>query len=74
MIHDWVLIYTTFKVYKMRIIRGILDGEGVDNASINKRETISNMQGEVELYVHKEDVEKAKKIINETSFEQHEEE
>ena len=74
MIHDWVLVYTTFKVYRMRIIRGILDGEGVDNASINKRETISNMQGEVELYVHKEDVEKAKKIINETNFEQHEEE
>lgn len=71
---DWTLVYTTFKVYKMRIIRGLLDKEGIKHTTINKRETISHMEGEVELYVHKDDVEKVKQIIDNTSFEENKEE
>lgn len=67
---NWVVAYTTQKIYKMRIIRGILEQEGIPHQTINKKETVSVMDGEVELYVLEEDQDKVKKIIEDTSFEE----
>lgn len=67
---NWVVAYTTQKIYKMRIIRGILEKEGIPHQTINKKETVSVLDGEVELYVLEEDQDKVKKIIEDTSFEE----
>jgi hypothetical protein len=67
---NWVVAYTTQKIYKMRIIRAILEKEGIPHQTINKKETVSVMDGEVELYVLEEDRNKVKKIIEDTSFEE----
>ncbi len=67
---NWVIAYSTRRIYKMRIIRGILEQEKIPHQTINKKETISVVDGEVELYVLEEDRDKVKKIIENTSFEE----
>ncbi len=65
----WTLIYSTFKVYKMRIIQAKLEQSNIQFSTINKKDTITQIAGEIELYVHEKDALAAKKIIEKTSFE-----
>jgi len=56
------MFYTTDKAYKATLIKESLIKEGIECHDISKKDS-AYLFGQIELYVHPDNVEKAKKII-----------
>jgi len=63
--HDsqWEVVYTTDKLYKAELFRGMLEEEGIESIIINKQDSSYISFGEVELYVPREEILNAKQIM-----------
>jgi hypothetical protein len=61
--NDWKLVYTSTDLYKIELIRGVLEGDGILSVEVNKKDS-SYLFGEIELYVQVNDVLKARQIID----------
>ena len=61
---NWAKVYSTQAPYKAEITKDVLENEGVQSVVVDKQDTAyGGVFGEVELYVRREDVIKAKHII-----------
>jgi len=62
---NWARVYTTQAPYKAEITKDVLEDEGIQSVVVDKQDTAyGGVFGEVELYVRREDVIKAKHIID----------
>jgi uncharacterized protein involved in tolerance to divalent cations len=60
--NDWVVIFTTSKQYEAEIINGLLTENEVECVVVNKQDS-AYLFGEYELFVNREDILKAKTLI-----------
>jgi hypothetical protein len=61
---NWVLLKTTSDDFTAEIIKGMLEENQIESFVMNKRDS-EFLLGDVELYVHSNDVEKAKVLLAE---------
>ena len=61
---NWVKIFSAFKLYKVELVKGILERNEIDSVVLNKKDS-EFLIGEVELYVDKKDADKARELISE---------
>ncbi len=59
---NWIKIYSTGVNYKAELLKGLLIENEIEAIIINKKDSIY-LFGELELYVHIDDVIKAKHIL-----------
>lgn len=64
---DWVLIYSNTSQYEAEILSAVLKDHDIDSVSVNKKDSSYHF-GEIEIYVKRDSVIKAKKIITENNF------
>ena len=62
---NWVKIYSTGVSYKAELLKGLLKDNGIEAVIINKKDS-AYLFGELELYVHIDQVVKAKHILTTT--------
>jgi hypothetical protein len=61
---EWVLIYTSNKMYEIEILKGLLLENNIESFVMNKQDSLY-LIGEVELHVPIDDMLKAKIILSE---------
>ena len=61
---DWIVAYTTNKIYQAEIFRELLGDHGIDSYIINKQDS-SYKFGNIEVYVRINDIQKAKILVKE---------
>jgi len=61
---DWVVAYTTNKIYQAEIFRELLGDHGIDSFIINKQDS-SYQFGNIEVYVRRNNIMKAKILVKE---------
>lgn len=64
---DWIKIYSTGINYQAELLKGLLVENNIEAVIINKKDSSYGF-GELELYVHTNDVVKAKHLL--TTFDQ----
>jgi hypothetical protein len=62
MLADKVMVYTTNKLFEAELLKNYLSDNGVISFSIDKRDS-SYLFGEIEIYVNRDEVIKAKLLI-----------
>lgn len=62
--NEWVKIYTAGKLYDAELVKGMLEQNGIESKIFNQKDR-AFLVGDIELYVHSKDAEKAKQIIAE---------
>lgn len=60
---DWVKIYRTQQEYKADILLEVLEENEIEGVIINKKDSSYVVIGDVEVYVHIDNEEKAKQIV-----------
>jgi len=60
---NWVLIYSSNIVVDVEMKRIFLEENGINAIIINKQDSVYNTFGEVELYVNRDHILKAKQLI-----------
>lgn len=60
---NWVLIYSANIVVDVEMKRIFLEENGINAIIINKQDSVYNTFGEVELYVNRDHILKAKQLI-----------
>lgn len=61
---DWVLVHECSDEYRIELVRQMLDNEGIHSVIINKKDSTYKSFGDLELYVGRDDVVRAKALIN----------
>ena len=61
---DWVIVYTTNKIYQAELFRELLRDHDIDSFVINKQDS-SYKFGSIEVYVRINAVMKAKMLVKE---------
>jgi hypothetical protein len=61
---DWVLLYSSNVMHEVYMKRIYLEENGINAVIINKKDSLYQSFGEIELYVNRESVLKAKKLID----------
>ncbi len=61
---DWIIIYTTNKSYQAEIFRNVLSDHEIESFIINKQDS-SYKFGNIEVYVKRDHVLKAKMLVKE---------
>lgn len=59
---DWEKIYVTKQIHLAEIAKGLLDENGINAVIVNKKDSTYGF-GEIELYVHRNDVLTAVNLI-----------
>lgn len=62
--NDWVKVYAAGKLYDVELVKGLLEQNDIESEIFNQKDR-AFLVGDVELYVHSKDAEKAKQIIAE---------
>lgn len=60
----WQKVFSSSNAHEAEIISGYLKNEGIEAVTINKKDSSYNLFGLVEIYVHDEDVERAKELLD----------
>lgn len=63
---DWVKVFTTSDVFKANLVKDLLDNNDIPAVVLNKKETLTVIIGEAEVYVKREDTVKAVNLIKTT--------
>ncbi len=64
---NWRKIYSNTYEYKVKIVQAVLKDNEITSVVMNKKDS-AYLHGEIELYVHADDVLKAKQIIKKESL------
>lgn len=64
---DWTKVYTSADFFKSELVRQVLIDHEIDAIIINKQGFPYRI-GEVEVYIHESNLEKAKSIITENEL------
>jgi hypothetical protein len=59
---EWILVYTSNKLYEAEILREFLDDNGIETFLMNKQDSSYHI-GDIEVYTRPDDVMKAKLLI-----------
>lgn len=62
--NDWVKVYAAGKLYDVELVKGLLEQNDIESEIFNQKDR-AFLVGDVELYVHSKDADKAKQIIAE---------
>jgi hypothetical protein len=62
---DWKQVFLTGESYKAEIARDLLENNGINSVILNQIDSVYKIFGNIEVYVNKEDEEKAIEILNE---------
>lgn len=65
--NDWVMIFATGKQYEAEMINGMLEENGIESVVVNKQDS-AYLFGEFELYVNRDEILKAKTLIQNISL------
>ena len=60
---DWVKVYTSSLPHKVNIVKAVLDDNQIPSMEVDRKDSTYTFMGEVELYVHKENMILAEFII-----------
>ena len=60
---DWVLLYSSSIMHDVHMKRIFLEENGIESVVINKQDSVYMSFGDIELYVNRDSVLKAKKLI-----------
>lgn len=60
---NWGKIYTASKMFEIEIIKGLLAENNIESVELSTKDS-SFLFGSIDLYVHKNDLEKASEIIS----------
>lgn len=63
---QWEMIFSSSKHYQVEIMKALLQDENIPCVIMNKQDSAYIVIGEIELYVKRKDVLKAKQIINQS--------
>lgn len=61
---QWEKIFSTTEQYRAEILKALLEEEDIVNVIVNKRDSSYLIFGEIELFVKREDILKAKRIVD----------
>jgi hypothetical protein len=61
---DWIIIYTTDKLYQAELFREVLGDHNIESLIINKQDS-SYKFGSIEVYVRRNNALKAKMLVKE---------
>ena len=64
----WQCIYFNNQMYKIEIVRAVLEDQDIKSVVIDKRDSSYFMVGDIEIYVNNEDVILAKIIIDQNEL------
>lgn len=59
---NWEKVYTASKIFEIEIIKGLLADNDIESVEMNTKDS-SFLIGSIDLYVHRDDFEKASEII-----------
>ena len=59
----WEVVFSTDRLYKAEIMKGMLEEEGIQGIIVNKQDSSYIAFGEIELFVPREEVLEAKQIM-----------
>lgn len=62
----WEMIFSSSALYYVEIMKALLQDENIPSVIVNKQDSAYIVIGEIELYVKREDILKAKQIINQS--------
>ena len=60
---DWVLIFSSITMHEVYMNKIYLEENGIEAVIINKQDSVYQSFGEIELYVNRNDVIKAKQLL-----------
>lgn len=63
---DWIRLYKASDQFQANILQGMLKENGIESVVINQKDSSYLSFGDCSLYVHKDNYEKACKLIAET--------
>lgn len=66
-ISNWQSVYSTDQEYKAMIIINLLEENGIESHSVNKKDS-NYLIGQIEIYVKIEDSEIAKSLLENSSY------
>lgn len=61
---QWEKIFSSTALYRVEMLKALLEEENIVSVIINKQDSAYLTFGEIELYVKREDILKAKFIVN----------
>jgi hypothetical protein len=59
---NWVKVFSASKIYEIEIIKGLLAESNIESVEMSQKDS-SFLIGSIDLFVHKEDFDKASEII-----------
>jgi len=60
---DWVIAYESKQEYLAEIARAVLSDNDIESVIINKKDSIYNSFGDIEVYVIRDNLIRAKQIL-----------
>ena len=60
---DWVIAFDTKQEYLAEIARSVLFDNDIESVIINKKDSIYNSFGDIEVYVNRDNLIRAKQIL-----------
>jgi hypothetical protein len=66
---DWVIAYTTNQPYQAELVKRRLEDHDIGAVIINKMDSTYRTFGDVEVYVPRDSILRAKKLVNEFEVE-----
>jgi hypothetical protein len=66
---DWVIVYSTDKPFQVELLKLFLEDHDVETVIINKMDSSYKTFGDIEVYVRRDNILLAKKLIKEFEVE-----
>jgi len=60
---DWVVVFETDQIWQAEMAREVLEIDEIKAVVLNKKETAYNITGDIEVCVHKNDLEKSLELL-----------
>jgi formylmethanofuran dehydrogenase subunit D len=60
---DWVIAYESKQEYLADIARAVLSDNDIESVIINKKDSIYNSFGDIEVYVNRDNLIRAKQVL-----------
>jgi hypothetical protein len=64
----WVSVYSTSLLHNAELLKHVLNEQNVDAVVLNQQDSFYPVIGDVQLFVHRGDVIRAKKIIEDSAL------
>tara|TARA_B100001175_G_C19391214_1_gene581533 strand:+ start:290 stop:493 length:204 start_codon:yes stop_codon:yes gene_type:complete len=62
--YNWIKIYSSTDLFKIELIKGLLEQNNIRNVSMNKKDSSYLSFGEIDILIDHKDLHKARALIN----------